>query len=98
MSWTSLINHLLHLFSLPAGLGLGFVVYEALKRAIKGKLKITTGLALYAFLIVLLGLLTQLAVLWAFQRDGTVVGYALLVVVMALGHFSLTRAWRADRA
>jgi hypothetical protein len=98
MSWTSLINHLLHLFALPVGLGLGFVLFEGLKRAIKGKLKVTPGMALYAFVILLLGLFTQLAVLWALHQDGTVLGYASLMLVMALGHFFLTRAWKVGRA
>jgi hypothetical protein len=98
MSWTSLINHLLHLLALPLGLGLGFVAYEGVKRAIKSNLKYSYGFALYAFLIVLLGLLTQFAVLWGLQKDGTVVGYALIVLVMALGHFFLTKAWKMDRA
>jgi hypothetical protein len=98
MSWTSLINHLLHLLALPLSLGLGFVAYEGVKRAIKSKLKNTFGFALYAFLIVLLGLVTQVAVLWGLQKDGTVMGYALIVLVMALGHFFLTRAWKMDRA
>ncbi len=53
---------------------------------------------LYALSLILLGLLAQLALLFALQKDGTVLGYAWISFVMGLGHFCLTRAWRVGRA
>lgn len=94
MSWTSLINHLLHLFLLPLGMGVGFVLFEAIKRVVKGRIKVTFGLSIYAFILLLLGLSTQTAVLWVLHKDGTVIGYALITLVMGSGHFLLTRAWK----
>ena len=98
MTWTSLINHLLHLFALPVCLGLGFVLFEGGKRAFRGRQNTTPRMPLYALAILLLGLLTQLALLFALQKDGTVLGYVWISLVMGLGHFCLTRAWRVRGA
>lgn len=75
-------------------MSLGFWVFEGGKRALKGTLNTSPGLFLYALVILILGLLTQLGVLWALRRDGSVMGYAVLTLVMALGHFFLTKAWK----
>lgn len=52
---------------------------------------------LYALAMLFLGFLTQMAILYALQKDGTVLGYVLLALVMGLGHFFLTRSWKLKR-
>ncbi len=98
MTWTSLINHLLHFFLPQAFLGLGFVLFEGSKRAFKGRQNTTPTMPLYALAMLFLGFLTQMAVLYALQKDGTVLGYVLLALVMGLGHVFLTRAWKVKRS
>ena len=53
---------------------------------------------LYALAMLFLGFLTQMAVLYALQKDGTVLGYVLLALVMGLGHVFLTCAWKVKRS
>ena len=98
MTWTSLINHLLHFFLPQAFLGLGFVLFEGSKRVFKGRQNTTPTMPLYALAMLFLGFLTQMAVLYALQKDGTVLGYVLLALVMGLGHVFLTRAWKVKRS
>lgn len=97
MTWTSLINHLLHFFLPQAFMGLGFVLFEGSKRALKGRQNTTPKMPLYALAMLFLGFLTQMAILYALQKDGTVLGYVLLALVMGLGHFFLTRSWKFKR-
>jgi len=52
---------------------------------------------LYALAMLFLGFLTQMAILYALQKDGTVLGYVLLALVMGLGHFFLTCSWKFKR-
>ncbi len=97
MTWTSLINHLFHFFLPLAFLGLGFVLFEGLKRALKGRQNTTPKLGFYAFAMLAIGFLTQGSLLLAMHKEGTVLGYALLSLVMGLGHFFLTKPWRNHR-
>ena len=98
MTWTSLINHLFHFFLPQAFLGLGFVLFEGSKRALKGRQNTTPKLSLYALAMLSLGFLTQGTLLLALHLDGTILGFALLCLVMGLGHFFLTKPWMRKRS
>ncbi len=89
MTWTSLFIHVLNYF-LPVVFMTACMV---LWRILKAPRRRFWGVVLYAVGLLLMGASLDLGVLWYTAQEGSLLGYALVCLGMAIFHWAWTHPW-----